>query len=156
MVITYKESDYERAVMELFGGLGYQTVCAPDLERDFKSPLYDDILEEKIWELNPTLPREAIDNALYKLRNFDNGELVQKNEIFMDYLQSGIEVKYSAEGEERSAIVYVVDYGNLEKNSFIAANQWKFTENSTRRLDIILFLNGLPVVVIELKSPSRE
>ena len=155
-MITYKESDYERAVMELFGGLGYQTVCAPDLERDFKSPLYDDILEEKIWELNPTLPREAIDNALYKLRNFDNGELVQKNEIFMDYLQSGIEVKYSAEGEERSAIVYVVDYGNLEKNSFIAANQWKFTENSTRRLDIILFLNGLPVVVIELKSPSRE
>ena len=153
---TYKESDYEQAVMELFGGLGYQTVYAPDIERDFKSPLYDEVLEEQILKLNPTLPQEAIDNALYKLRNFDNGELVQKNEIFMDYLQNGIEVKYSTGGEERATIVYVVDYENTEKNSFIAANQWTFTENSTRRLDIILFLNGLPVVVIELKSPSRE
>lgn len=91
---TYKESDYEQAIMKLFVGLGYQTFYAPDIERDFKSPLYDKILEEKVWELNPTLPREAIDNALYKLRNFDNGELVQKNEIFIDYLA------------ERSAIVY--------------------------------------------------
>ena len=153
---TYKESDYEQAVMELFGELGYQTVYAPDIERDFKSPLYDEVLEEQILKLNPTLPQEAIDNALYKLRNFDNGELVQKNEIFMDYLQNGIEVKYSTGGEERSSIVYIVDYENTERNSFIAANQWTFTENSTRRLDIILFLNGLPVVIIELKSPSRE
>ena len=153
---TYKESDYEQAVMELFGELGYQTLYAPDVERDFKSPLYDEVLEEQILKLNPTLPQGAIDNALYQLRNFDNGELVQKNEIFMDYLQNGIEVKYSTGGEERATIVYVVDYENTEKNSFIAANQWTFTENSTRRLDIILFLNGLPVVIIELKSPSRE
>ena len=155
-MITYKESDYEQAVMKLFGSLGYQTVYAPDIEREFQSPLYDEVLEEKIWELNPNLPREAIDNALYKLKNFDNGELVQKNEIFMDYLQNGIEVKYSAGGEERAAIVYVVDYEDTERNSFIVANQWTFIENSTRRLDIVLFLNGLPVVVIELKSPSRE
>ena len=153
---TYKESDYEQAVMELFGGLDYQTVYAPDIERDFKSPLYDEVLEAQILKLNPTLPQEAIDNALYKLKNFDNGELVQKNEIFMDYLQNGIEVKYSTGGEERAAIVYVADYENTDKNSFIAANQWTFTENSTRRLDIILFLNGLPTVIIELKSPSRE
>ena len=156
MTNTYKESDYERAIMELFGGLGYQTLYAPDIKRDFQSPLYDKVLEEQILKLNPNLPREAIENALYKLRNFDNGELVQKNEIFMDYLQNGIEVRYFVEGEERSALVYVVDYGSLENNSFIAANQWTFTENSTRRLDIVLFLNGLPVVVVELKSPSRE
>ena len=153
---TYKESDYEQAIMELFSGLDYQTFYAPDIDRDFQSPLYDEVLEEQIFRLNPDLPQEAIENALYKLRNFDNGELVQKNEIFMDYLQSGIEVRYSVEGEERSALVYVVDYDNLENNSFIAANQWTFSENSTRRLDIVLFLNGLPVVVIELKSPSRE
>ena len=102
------------------------------------------------------MPQEAIDNALYKLRNFDNGELVRKNEIFMEYLQNGIEVRSSVEGAERSAIVYVVDYENIENNSFIVANQWTFTENSTRRLDVILFLNGLPIVVVELKSPSRE
>ena len=122
MFDTYKESDYEQAIMELFGGLDYQTLYAPDIERDFKSPLYDEVLEEQILKLNPTLPQEAIDNALYKLRNFDNGKLIQKNEIFMDYLQNGIEVKYSAGGEERATIVYVVDYENTEKNSFIAAN----------------------------------
>ena len=155
MFYTYKESDYEQAIMELFSGLGYRTLYAPDIERDFQSPLYDEVLEEQILKLNPTLPQEAIYNALYKLRNFDNGELVQKNEIFMDYLQNGIEVRYSAEGSERSAIVYIVDYGNLENNSFIVANQWTFTENSTRRLDVVLFLNGLPIVVVELKSPSR-
>lgn len=156
MFDTYNESNYEKAVMELFGNLGYQTLYAPNIDRNFKSPLYDEVLEEQILKLNPTLPQDAIDNALYKLRNFDNGELIQKNEIFMDYLQNGIEVKYSAGGEERAAIVYVVDYENTDRNSFIAANQWTFTENSTRRLDIILFLNGLPVVIIELKSPSRE
>ena len=156
MVGTYKESDYERAIMELFGGLGYETLYAPDIERDVKSPLYDEILERQIEKLNPDLPREATDNALYKLRNFDNGELVRKNEIFTDYLQNGIEVKYLAAGEERAAVVYIVDYEKPEENSFIVANQWTFTENSTRRLDIILFLNGLPLIVMELKSPSRE
>lgn len=60
------------------------------------------------------------------------------------------------DGEECSSIVYLVDYKNLENNSFIVANQWTFIENSNKRPDIILFLNGLPVVLVELKSPSRE
>ena len=154
--MPYKESDYEQAIMELFSNLGYQTIYAPDIECNFNSPLYDKVLEEQILKLNPNLPQEAINDALYKLRNFDNGELIRKNEIFMDYLQNGIEVKYFVKGEERSEIVYLVDYKNPQNNSFIAANQWTFTENSTKRLDIILFLNGLPIVVIELKSPSRE
>ena len=90
MFDTYKESDYEQAVMELFGGLDYQTVYAPDIERDFKSPLYDEVLEAQILKLNPTLPQEAIDNALYKLRNFDNGELVKKNETLAEWLKEAI------------------------------------------------------------------
>lgn len=59
-------------------------------------------------------------------------------------------------GEERSSIVYLVDYKNPDNNSFIVANQWTFIENSNKRPDVILFLNGLPVVLVELKSPSRE
>ena len=94
--------------------------------------------------------------GIFKLENFENGELVQKNAVFMDYLQNGIEVRYFDNGEERSSIVYLVDYNNVDNNSFIVANQWTFIENSNKRPDIILFLNGLPVVLIELKSPSRE
>ena len=152
----YNESDYEQSVMELFQGLNYTLVHGPDVERDFRSPLYDAVLEEWIVRLNPDLPKDAINDALFKLRNFENGELVQKNEVFMDYLQNGVPVRYFVKGEERSALVYLVDYENPDNNSFIAANQWTFVENSQKRPDVVLFLNGLPIVVIELKSPARE
>lgn len=152
----YTEADYESSVIELFQNMGYQHIYAPDLERDFRSPLYEDELDDAIHRLNPTLPEEAISDALYKLKNFENAELVQKNELFMEYLQYGIEVRYFVENEERSGLVYLVDYKNPDKNSFIIANQWSFVENSTKRPDILLFLNGIPIVLMELKSPSRE
>ena len=74
----------------------------------------------------------------------------------MNYLQNGIEVSYHHAGETKSDIVYIVDYTNVDKNSFIVANQWTFIENSQKRPDVLLFLNGIPVVLVELKSPSRE
>lgn len=152
----YTEADYESSVIELFQNMGYQHIYAPDLERDFRSPLYEDELDDAIHRLNPTLPDDAISDALYKLKNFENAELVQKNELFMEYLQYGIEVRYFVGNEERSGLVYLVDYKNPDRNSFIIANQWSFVENSTKRPDILLFLNGLPIVLMELKSPSRE
>ena len=72
----------------------------------------------------------------------------------MEYLQSGIPVRYLEKGRSVSGIVYH-DY-SIENNSFIVANQWTFIENSNKRPDVILFLNSLPVVLVELKSPSRE
>ncbi len=152
----YTEADYEKSIIELFQEMGYRYVYAPDLERDFKSPLYEEELSVALHRLNPTMPEDAIADALFKLHNFENGELVQKNAVFMDYLQNGIPVRFFVDGEERSSIVYLVDYKNSDNNSFIVANQWTFIENSNKRPDVILFLNGLPVVLIELKSPSRE
>ncbi|WP_039981234.1 type I restriction endonuclease subunit R [Selenomonas sp. oral taxon 149] len=156
MSTFYTEADYEKSVMELFAELGYTPLYGPEVERDIRSPLYDAVLAEQIRRLNPSLPDEALVDALDQLRNIENGELVQRNRVFMDYLQNGISVRYFADGEERSALVYLVDYQNPATNSFIAANQWTVVENSEKRPDIILFLNGLPVVVIELKSPARE
>ncbi len=156
MLGFYTEADYENSIIELFENLGYRHVYAPDLERDFYSPLYEEELESALHRLNPEMPEDAIADALYKLKNFENAELVQKNALFMDYLQHGIEVRYFVKGEERSGLVYLADYKNTEKNSFVVANQWTFIENSNKRPDVILFLNGLPVVLIELKSPSRE
>ena len=157
MSINYTEADYENSVIELFKSeLGYEYAYGPDIERDFHSPLYDDVLEESLYRLNGKLPSDAIQDALFRLRNFENGELVQKNAVFMDYLQNGIPVRYFENGEERSSIVYLVDYKNPDNNSYIIANQWTFIENSNKRPDVILFLNGLPVVLVEFKSPSRE
>lgn len=151
------EAAYENSVIELFQHLGYTHVYGPDIEnRDFNSPLYLDILEDSIYRINPNVPKPAIQEALFKIKNFDNGELLQQNKIFMDYLQNGITVKYLENGEQRSTIVYLIDYKNVDNNSFIVANQWTFVENSEKRPDVLLFINGLPLVLFELKSPSRE
>ena len=157
MSANYTEANYENSVIELFrNDLGYEYVYGPDIERDFYNPLYEDVLLDSLYRLNRDLPDDAIQDALFKLKNFENGELVQKNAAFMDYLQNGIPVRYFVAGEERSSIVYLVDYKNPDNNSFIIANQWTFIENSNKRPDVILFLNGLPIVLVELKSPSRE
>ncbi len=150
------EADYENSVIELFQNMGYQWVYGPDIERDFKSPLYDEILQDSLYRLNSSLPDTAIEDALYKLKNFENGTLVQQNMVFMNYLQNGIEVSYHDKGETKSDIVYIVDYKNPDNNMFMVANQWIFIENSNKRPDVLVFLNGIPVVLIELKSPSRE
>ncbi len=151
------EASYENSVIELFQHLGYTHVYGPDIEnRDFNSPLYLDILEDSICRINPNVPKSAIQEALFKIKNFDNGELLQQNKIFMDYLQNGITVKYLENGEQRSTIVYLIDYKNVDNNSFIVANQWTYVENSEKRPDVLLFINGLPLVLFELKSPSRE
>lgn len=157
MLNFFREEDYEKSLIELFqDDLEYEYVYGPDIERDFYSPFYEEVLIESLYRINHGATNDAIQDALFKLKNFENGELVQKNAIFMDYLQNGIPVRYFVDGEERSSIVYLVDYKNPENNSFVVANQWTFIENSNKRPDLILFLNGLPIVLMELKSPSRE
>ena len=158
---AYNEEAYENALIELFRDtLGWQHVYGPDIERDWHSPLYDSVLEDSIRRLNPKAAPAAIDEALLKLRHFENAELKKKNAVFMDYLQNGIEVSYHQNGETKSDIIYIADFENAgkpgDKNSYIVANQWTFIENSNKRPDILLFLNGLPVCLFELKSPSRE
>lgn len=156
----YNEEAYENALIELFQNMGWEHVYGPEIERDWHSPLYDSVLEDSIRRINPGAAPAAIDEALLKLRNFENAELKKKNAVFMEYLQNGIEVSYHENGENKSAIIYIADFENAgkpgDKNSYIVANQWTFIENSNKRPDILLFLNGLPVCLFELKSPSRE
>ena len=153
----FTESNYENAVLELLNqGLGYTYIYGPNIERDYHSPLYEDVLLPSLQRINRTLPIDALNEAVYKLKNFESGSLIQKNMVFMDYLQNGVSVKYFDKGEERSTLVYLVDFKNPANNDFTVANQWTIIENSEKRPDVILFVNGLPLVVVELKSPSRE
>lgn len=151
------ENAYEYSIIELFENMGYTHIYGPDAEnRNFCSPLYDEVLEHSLRQINPKLPLVAINEAISKLKNIENGELAQKNAQFTDYLQNGVTVRYMENGEPKNAIVYLIDYDNVANNSFIIANQWTFIENSEKRPDILLFINGLPLVLMELKSPSRE
>ena len=107
MLTTFSEADYENSVIELFkNDLGYRYAYGPDVERDFYNPLYEEELITSLHRLNRSLPEDAISDAIFKLKNIENGELVQKNAVFMDYLQNGIPVRYFEKGEERSARRY--------------------------------------------------
>lgn len=157
-MLSFTEDTFEQAVIELFENMGYTHIYAPDMNRiDYSRPLLDDVLRDCLVRLNHSLPAVAIDEAILKLNDFDAGSLLQKNIVFMDYLQNGITVKYAVKGEERSSVVKLIDYSDADKNDFYVVNQYTFVENgNNRRPDIILFINGLPLVLMELKSPSKD
>ena len=155
--MPFTEQDYENAIIELMkDGLGYDHFYGPAIDRDYHSPLYMDMLRTLLVEINPGLTVEAIEEAIFKLQNFDSVHLVQKNKTFMDYLQNGIEVSTQFDGEPRYDRVQLIDYENPDLNSFAVINQWTVIEHETKRADIVVFINGLPLVVVELKSCSRE
>ena len=157
-MFSFTEDTFEQAVIELFENMGYTPIYAPDMNRtDYSRPLLDDVLRDCLVRLNRNLPVTAIDEAILKLNDFDAGSLLQKNIVFMDYLQNGITVKYAVKGEERSSVVRLIDYTDAAKNDFYVVNQYTFVENgNNRRPDIILFINGMPLVLMELKSPSKD
>lgn len=156
-LMVFTEENYENAVIELFrDDLGYSSLYGPDVERDYREPLYLDELYSALERLNAKLPNVAIREAFEKLQRFENGSLIQKNKVFMDYLQNGIEVSYFYQGKRQSNLIYLADFENINNNTFTVINQWTVIEKSNKRPDVIIFLNGLPIVVFELKSPSRE
>ena len=153
----FTEDTFEQAVLAIFEKLGYEHIYAPDYDRDYTSPLLDEVLHQNLTRINKGLPAAAITEAENRLRSFDVGSVLQKNCVFMDYLQNGVTVKYYVSGQERNSIVYLMDYDHPENNTFQAVNQFTYIEGgNNRRPDIVLFINGLPLVVIELKSPSKD
>ena len=156
MISTFNESNYENSIIELFCDLGYTHLYGPDVNRDMGSPLMEEQLRDSLEMINPDLPNAAINEAVYKIKNYEAGSLLSKNEIFTDYIQNGVPVNFSENGEAKSDLVRLVDYKNPSMNSFIAGNQWTYKEYKTKRPDIVIFLNGIPVVVMELKSPKAD
>ena len=153
----FTEAHFENAILELMHDkLGYERIYGPDVERDYTEPLHLEIVRQSLFDINPSLATEAIDEAIVKIRNIENGSLVQRNEVFTDYMQNGVEVNYFDGKDQCSTRVRLIDYDTPLRNNFTVANQWTVEEKSVRRADIIVFVNGFPLVVVELKSPSRE
>lgn len=154
-LIKMNEEMYENSLLELFQNLGYTHFVGYDIERDYKNPLFVDDLEN-IYLINRGIDAEAVDVAIQKILDLDSGSLEERNDIFMNYLQNGVPVNYWKDSEEHSTLVKLVDYENIDNNFFTVINQWTIVEKVEKRPDIVVFINGLPLVVIELKSPSRE
>ena len=154
---TFTEGSYELVLMELFRSeLGYETECGYDITRDAHCPLYLDVLATYLPKINKDLADSIIADAIYKLKTLGGGTLVQNNEVFMDWLQNGMPVPYNTPEGERTATVRLVDYDNPEANDFRVVNQWTVEEYKTKRCDMVVFVNGLPLVVVELKGAMAE
>ena len=158
----YNEDHFEQTLIELFSErLGYDYLNGYEIQstftdKDYYCPVYRERLMIMLHQLNKALPQGALDEAERKLLHIEAGNMVQNNELFMDYLQHGIEVTFHDGNELKNDIVYLADYKDISKNDLLLVNQWTFVEKSKKRADLVLFLNGLPVVLMELKSPSRE
>lgn len=157
---AFSEDAYEQALIELFQsieGKQYRYEYGPDIVRDYTNPIQDDVLQVSLQNINPTLPQCAIDDAIKKLHQIEGSSLYECNFKFTQMMQYGIEVQYSdAKHQVKTSIVNLIDFDHEDENDFLVVNQYTVQELDTKRPDIVVFVNGLPLVVIELKSPSRE
>ena len=144
-------------MISLFQELGYEYDCGYELERlDEEQPYYDGLVLKGLYRLNPQIGETGIDNLLNTVTWIDGSSMMQKNETFTDWIQNGITIEDEVDGEYRNVTARIVDYDNIDNNDFRIVNQGTVEGTSRKRCDIVVFLNGLPIVVIELKSPSNE
>ncbi|MBR2151656.1 MAG: type I restriction endonuclease subunit R [Prevotella sp.] len=156
MDTKFKEEQYEQTLIGLFQQMGYEYECGYDVERDYREPYHAADLMSYIRRHNPEWNDDVLHEAFRKVTNINEGLLEQRNEQLMDYVQNGVEVKYAEDGRAKTALVRLIDFEHPEYNSFVVRNQWRVVEHEKIRCDLVVFVNGLPLVVIELKSPSNE
>jgi type I restriction enzyme R subunit len=160
------ESEIESAALEWLAGLGYQTIFGPDIAPDMPGAERDDYgqvclsrrLRQALQRLNQQVPSDAVEEAFRKLTRPDSPSLVANNHVIHKYLVEGVPVEYQrADGSIGGDLVRVLDYDEPENNEFLAVNQFTVVENQhERRPDVVLFINGLPVAVMELKNAATE
>ncbi|MCT7952963.1 type I restriction endonuclease subunit R [Ancylothrix sp. C2] len=159
------EDEIELYNLKLLESLGYSYRCGYDIQpegqhqerKSFSDILLKDRLQNAITKLNPDIPLEAREEAFRQITTLNTPDFLNNNETFHKYLTEGIEIDFQWNGESRGGKVWLIDFNYPENNEFLAVNQFTVIEdNHNRRPDIILFINGLPLVVIELKNASDD
>ena len=157
---VFNEDAFEQGVVDhLCSEHGYEYLYGPDVPRSsdaFDDAFLPDVIGPALEAINTGISCRAVDAAITKLKEIEGGTLVSKNKSFMDMLQGGVEVRWFDGEGDRNEIVRLVDFDNPERNEFHVVNQWTYIERGTnKRPDVIVFVNGLPLVLFELKSPAR-
>ncbi|WP_228236791.1 HsdR family type I site-specific deoxyribonuclease [Allomuricauda sp. M10] len=159
------EHSIEGFAIKLLEHLGYEYIYAPSIAYDGENPersSYEEILlthrmAEAVRRINPTIPPAAQEEAIKEIQRIHSPELLTNNESFHRLLTEGIKVSYQKDGQQRGDLVWLIDFNSPKNNDFIVANQFTVIENGVnKRPDIILFVNGIPLVVIELKNAADE
>lgn len=160
MAKGFTEDTYEQALIELFRSMDggkYRYLYGPDIVRDYTNPILDDVQQSSLQRINPALPQVAIEEAMKKVHGIEGASMYECNFKFTQMMQYGVEVQYvDTKHQLKTAIVQLVDFDHEGENDFLVVNQYTVSELDTKRPDIVVMVNGLPLVVIELKSPSRE
>ena len=159
------ESKIEEFAIELFGQLGYKYLYGPDIAPDGENAMrerLEDVVMEKelrkaVYRINDGLSEEVCDEAIGQVLRIASPDVLANNEQFHRMLTEGVAVSAHKDGAERGELVWLVDFENVENNDFAVINQYTIVENGkNKRPDVILFVNGLPLVVIELKNAADE
>jgi len=161
MTTKITEPAIETFAIELLEKCSYQYIYAPDSETPERESFEDVLLLERlriaVGRINPTVPMDIREDAVKQIQRLNSPELIANNEAFHRLLTEGIKVTFRKNGHSRGDLVWLVDFKNPENNDFLVANQFTVIENNVnKRPDVVLFINGLPLVVIELKNPVDE
>lgn len=158
------EDEIEQIALDILSNdLGYQTLFGPDIvecdtpERTYAEVVLTNRLQQAIDRINPSIPSEAREEAFKKVLRATSVDALASNEAFHTMLTDGIDVKFRTANGTRSDKVWLIDYKNPEQNNFLAVNQYTVIENNNnKRADVVIFVNGLPLVIIELKNATDE
>ena len=162
---TLTESKIEEFAIGLFEQLGYRYLYGPDIAPDgtnpkrvsFEEVVMVESLRHAVYRINHTLPQEVCNEAINQVLRIASPDLLSNNETFHRMLTEGVSVSVHKEGAERGELVWLVDFDNPLNNDFTVINQYTIVENNhNKRPDILLFVNGLPLVIIELKNAVDE
>ena len=160
------EQDLENYCMKYFEEIGYQTAYGPDilpdsinpLRQSIKEPFLPVIVKSQLENLNPNAPQNVLEEAYNALTRIEEATAITRNEKIHSYLINGIKVPYKTDlGEDSAFLVKVIDFDKPTNNDFLVVNQFKIQgPQNIRRPDIVVFVNGLPLAIIELKNPANE
>ena len=168
MAQAFTESIVEGAALEWYEGLGYHVLGGPDIAFDepgaercdpeFRDVILGHRLRQALARLNPDLPQEALDDAFQRLTRIDAPSLITRNRDLHSMLVDGVNVEFARpDGSIAGAQAWLVDFDKPENNDWLAVNQFTVAEGQhTRRPDVVIFLNGLPIAAIELKNSADE
>lgn len=151
------EDEIEQIALQTFEEQGYEIINGISLERAYNEVVLTSRLEEAITKLNPSIPYEVREEAVKQVLRVQHTSLLANNEAFHKLLTEGVDVKGREGTENKTFKVWLMDFDNPLNNDFVAVNQFTIVEKHTnKRPDVILFINGLPLVVIEIKNATSE
>ena len=154
--MSINESILEQVIISELQQKGYNYLYGPDISRDYHEVILQEYFEDTLYKINHTINAEIISESYRIIKNLGMLKLEDMNAAFHRYLIEGVPVNYRVNGEMRTYTVKLIDFADPEKNEFHVVNQYTVIEYKNKRPDVLVFVNGIPLVLFELKNITNE